>query len=458
MNPRNLPSVHEVLALVSGRAVVPQALAVQMIREELAAVRNGSRPEVGRLDRSHIAEMIRESVEQRLCPTMIPVLNGTGVVLHTGLGRAPFSRTLLHEAARRLEGFAALELNLQTGKRGDRIDHLSPLICSLSGADASLVVNNNAAAVLLTVNSFCEGKEVVVSRGELVEIGGSFRLPDVVAKSGARLREVGTTNRTHLSDYARAIGRATGAVLAVHTSNYRLKGFTHHVPLSELSALCRRKQIPLLYDLGSGALVDLQKEGWPKEPVVREAIHDGADLVTFSGDKLLAGPQAGVICGSKKGIARLAENPLYRALRCDKVTLVLLELTLRAYATSRPSDNLLAYRLLRVPRPFLLRRGQRLLRQLGEALTKKWYLRVVPSTVEAGSGSLPTEELESAAIVFGSKAVSADELARRFRAQAPPVIGYINDGKFTIDLKAILPGQLNVLGSAIRSCLSEGSA
>ncbi|MFQ6676626.1 MAG: L-seryl-tRNA(Sec) selenium transferase, partial [Fidelibacterota bacterium] len=365
-----------------------------------------------------------------------------------GLGRAPFSKSLLRRVFGEMDGYSSLEIDLETGQRGERTDHVSFLLNSLTGAGDSLVVNNNAAAVLLVLNTVADGKDVIISRGQLVEIGGSFRIPEVIGKSGARLVEVGTTNRTHLKDYVSAISGNTGAILVVHTSNFRIEGFTKEVPVDALARVCRKEGIPLVTDLGSGALFDLAVIGFPYEPVVSDVLKKGANAVTFSGDKLLGGPQAGLICGDRKLISAVLSNPLYRAVRCDKVTLSLLEQTLRSYREIPPGKGNATYRLFTASRKTLIRRGRKVVASLKGTTVKKFRIKVVESEVEAGSGSLPTEQLESAALRFDPPHVKASRLAEAFRTLETPVVGYVSGHRFFIDLRTVLPEQL---GQVVRA-------
>ena len=400
---------------------------------------------------------VRESITARLGelarPNLRPVLNGTGVVLHTGLGRAPLGNDIMDRAACSTTGYANLELDLASGRRGERLGLVADLLRTLTGAQDVLVVNNNAAAVLLMLNSLADGREVIISRGQQVEIGGSFRIPDVIAKAGVSMVEVGTTNRTHLADYERAINEQTAALLYVHPSNYRVAGFTAGVSVAELAALARRKKLPLMMDLGSGSLLAEPVQGVTDEPEVSQVLKAGADLVSFSGDKLLGGPQAGIIVGRKKLLRRLHQNPLYRALRCDKVTLALLEQTLRTYIdrTSFRPENL-ALRLLNRDRAELASQARALMDRLPESLAKEDYIKVVESNVEAGSGSLPGVALPSMALAVTVPGESAGRLAARFRQARNPVVGHVHRGRDYIDLKAI-PAEKNHL---LAETLEEG--
>jgi L-seryl-tRNA(Ser) seleniumtransferase len=366
------------------------------------------------------------------------VVNATGIGLHTNLGRAVLAEPAIDALTRAARGAVALELDLASGRRGDRTAHLAADLCAQSGAEAALVVNNNAAAVLLGVTALAAGREVVVSRGELVEIGGSFRMPDVMAGSGAMLREVGTTNRTHAGDYRDAIGPGTALLLKVHTSNYRILGFTASVDLAELVAIGREHGVPVMDDLGSGALIDLAPFGLPDEPLVRRRVETGADLVTFSGDKLLGGPQAGVIVGRRVLVDRLARHPFCRALRPDKLTIAALAATLRLY---RESPDLAAalpvLRWLARPLADMEAVGRRVAPRLAAALGDGYRIEVVASEAEVGSGAAPVRPIPSRALAITHASRGPDEIAARFRSASPPVLGRIHEGRFLLDLRGI---------------------
>jgi L-seryl-tRNA(Ser) seleniumtransferase len=331
-----------------------------------------------------------------------------------------------------------LEYELDGGVRGDRDTHIAAQLCELTGAEAATAVNNNAAAVLLALNTLAEGREVIVSRGELVEIGGSFRIPDILAKSGAVLREVGTTNRTHSADYARAISERTGLLLKVHPSNYRVAGFTADVSLGALVELGRERGLPVMEDLGSGALIDLRDYGLPREPVVRERVQLGADVVTFSGDKLLGGPQAGLVVGRGEVIERIRRNPLKRALRCDKLTLAALDATLRLYRTSPDlAATLPTLRQLTRPIAELEALAGDALQRIAQVLGTDYQLELVDSQCEIGSGAQPTETLASKAIAITHSSIGPLEIAARFRKNDPPILGRVHDDRFWLDLRCI---------------------
>jgi len=379
-------------------------------------------------------------------PRLTRVVNATGVVLHTNLGRAPLADEAVAALTSAAAGATNLELDLQTGRRGERDELVAADLCALTGAEAALVVNNNAAAVLLVLNTLAAEREVVVSRGELVEIGGAFRIPDVMAKSGARLREVGTTNRTHADDYRRALGPATALLMKVHPSNYRLVGFTAAVELATLVVIGREAGVPVVEDLGSGALVDLAAVGLPREPIVRERIAAGADLVTFSGDKLLGGPQAGLVVGRRDLVERLAENPLRRALRPGKLTLAALGATLRLY---RESPHLTAalpvLRWLTRPLEAMEAIGREIAPLLAARLGDGYRVSLVAAESEVGSGAVPAVSLPSRALAVDHATVAAEVIAARFRAARPPVLGRIHEGRFLLDLRGIFaPAELAV--------------
>jgi L-seryl-tRNA(Ser) seleniumtransferase len=369
---------------------------------------------------------------------MAAVVNATGVLLHTNLGRASLPEEVVQEIVTTARGPVALEYDLGEGRRGDRDDLVAADLAALTGAPAATVVNNNAAAVMLVLNTLADGREAIVSRGELVEIGGSFRIPEILAKSGARLREVGTTNRTRLDDYRAAIGPATALLLKVHTSNYRIVGFTSAVELEELVALGRDHDLPVVEDLGSGALVDLTTLGLPKEPVVRERVAAGAALVTFSADKLLGGPQAGIVVGRADLVARLRANPLRRALRPGKLALAGLAATLRLYRTAPNLTD--AFPLLRAACRTLEsieETAYEAAELLARALGSGYRVALVESECEIGSGALPDARLPSRALAVTHVSEGPDELARRFRAADPPIVGRIRDDAFLLDVRAI---------------------
>lgn len=439
-----LPSVDRMLrepALADAVAAEGHALVAQAVRAVLARHRAGLRAGLAAPDGAVLLGEVLYEVRARTMPALQRVFNGTGTVLHTNLGRAPLSEAAIAHAAMAMREACALEFDVASGKRGERDSLVEPLLCELTGAEAATVVNNNAAAVLLMLAALAGGREVVVSRGELIEIGGAFRIPDVMRSAGCRLVEVGTTNRTHPHDYAGAIGPETAALMKVHTSNYRVTGFTAAVAEAELAGIAHGHGLPLLCDLGAGSLVDLTQWGLPAEPVVREVLAAGADLVSFSGDKLLGGPQAGLIVGRRELVERVRRHPLKRALRLSKVVLAALEATLLAYRRpDRLAVELPAFRLLTRPVAELRAMAERLQPVLAALLGAGWTVTVVDSAAQVGSGALPDEAVASVALACvpsGAGGGALDGLAARLRGLAVPVIGRISDGALLLDLRGI---------------------
>jgi len=453
-----LPAVDRVLRSEAGGALIARygrPLVVDAVRKALAERRRcGPAASV-----AAIIEASTASLARTMQPSQRRVFNLTGTVLHTNLGRAPLPEEAIAAAAAAMREPTTLEYDLATGRRGERDQHIAGWLTRLTGAEAALAVNNNAGALVLALNTLAEGRESVVSRGELIEIGGSFRLPDIMVRAGTRLREVGTTNRTHLADFAAAIGPETGLILKAHTSNYAIQGFTATVPAAKLAALARERGVPFVEDLGSGSLVDLERWGLPHEPTATEALSQGADLVTFSGDKLLGGPQAGLVVGRADLIARLARNPLKRALRLDKIRLAALEAVLRLYGDpDRLAERLPALRLLARPDSEICALGQRLLPSVENALEGIAEVSLVDTRSQIGSGALPVALLPSAALALrpiSRSGAAADALARGLRALPVPVIGRVEAGRVLLDLRcledeAAFLAQLTVLVSVIR--------
>ncbi len=443
---RELPSIDRLLNHARCAALLTRYnrdYVTQKCRGALDHLRANIRQGKGQLlSDDTILDQIEAQIELESRPGHIRVVNATGTILHTNLGRALLSQAAIDAMVAVAGTPINLEYDLAAGKRGKREETLEQLLVDLTGAEAATVVNNNAAAVLLALNSLAQGKEVIVSRGELIEIGGAFRIPEIMAKSGAILREVGATNRTHPADYENAINENTALLLKVHTSNYKVVGFTADVALEQMVAIGRKHNLPVMEDLGSGALIDLSKFGLPKEPLVGERIAAGADVVTFSGDKILGGPQAGLIVGKKDLIGKMSKNHLQRALRCGKLTLAALEATLRRY---RQSPNIVeeipTLRAFTRSVEEVRAMGQSLLPQLEIALGKDFLLSLQDSTSQIGSGAMPTEELPTVVITIENSKLSANAIAKRFRQANPPIIGRIKDDQFLLDLRTIFDAE-----------------
>ena len=431
---RALPSVNALLESDSVRpllATAPRELVVNAVRDAVAAARDA--PEVPR-DAGEWGAAIRDALATRRRRSLRPVINATGVILHTNLGRAPLAPAALAAIRDVASGYSNLEYDLEGGSRGSRYVHCVGLLRELTGAEDALVVNNGAAALVLALNALAEGQPAIVSRGELVEIGGSFRIPDIMAKSGARLVEVGTTNRTHLVDYERAITGA-GIVVKVHRSNFALQGFVADVSLPDLVRLAAPRDLPVVYDLGSGLLLSLERFGLTGEPLASDVVRDGATLVTMSGDKLLGGPQAGIILGKRAAIDRVRTNPLTRALRVDKLTLAALEATLALY---RDPDN--AFR--EIPTLAMIAADVTDVRTRARSLAQLLGSRgigceVVDTDASIGGGSYPTARIASAAVALSG---NAEQLDMRLRAGEPPIVGRIVDGRVLLDLRTVQTG------------------
>ncbi|MEE3204470.1 MAG: L-seryl-tRNA(Sec) selenium transferase [Candidatus Neomarinimicrobiota bacterium] len=446
---KDLPSVHQVLLEVNSDIEIHEDYLKFIINKVLNQLRGAIKTGSIQKTKDELFKQIVTKVWFESAPRLVNVINGTGIVLHTGFGRAPFDGKKIKRIAQRLDGYVNLEYDLVSGNRGERQSHIQEQLSALCGSESAIMVNNNAAAVLLSLNTITEGGEVICSRGQLVEIGGSFRIPDIITKSGAILKGVGTTNRTHLKDYEKAISKRTKLILWVHTSNYVIKGFTKEVSLADLANLGRKHKIPVLVDLGSGALLDMTKLGLADEIPVKSIVKAGPDITTFSGDKLLGGPQSGLIVGKKKWISAFQKNPLYRVLRCDKITIGLMEETLRSYRSDSFTKDNFSLKMLTTSRKVLRTRAEKVFNELKTKTIRDLGVTIVESFVEAGSGSLPEKNIASMALQFKPKSRKVTELAAAFRCGSIPVVGYITADNYYIDLKAVLPVQIRKLTVAI---------
>jgi len=458
---RAIPSVDALLRSPLLEALAksaPRGVVVAAIRETLAAHRAALRR--GGMEKppgaDALAEEARRRTEARLTPSLRPVINATGVVIHTNLGRSPLAEEAVRAVAEAARSYTNLEIDLTSGERGSRMAHLEPLLCELLGAPAALVVNNNAGAMLLALNTLASGKEAIVSRGQLVEIGGSFRIPEILERAGATLREVGTTNKTRLRDYERAVRPNTGLLLRVHPSNFAIVGFTEEVSRLDLVRLARRKRIPLLEDIGSGALLD-PGPGSSGEPLLREALAQGVPLVCASGDKLLGGPQAGILAGTRRLIETLRANPMARALRVDKLTLAALAATLRLYRDPQAAARSIpVLRMMGEPAAAVRARARRVLRGLGADRAVMAGAEMVASTAEVGGGAMPLVRVPSFAVALRASRGKVGDLARELRLGPDPVVGRIEADRLLLDMRTVDPGQIpRLISSLVRALDSK---
>jgi L-seryl-tRNA(Ser) seleniumtransferase len=457
---RRLPAVNDVLAAPAAAALVrdhghePTVAAVRFALAELRDHLTAGTPVNGELTADVVAERAAVHLFQSTAPKLRPVINATGIVLHTNLGRAPLAAAAADAARAAAAGYLNLELDLDSGDRSSRQDAVRDWVSRLTGAESATAVNNCAAATVLVLRALAAGREVIVSRGQLVEIGGSFRIPEIMAVSGAVLREVGTTNITRIADYERAIDPATGLLLRVHQSNFRIRGFTDAATLDELVALGRRHGVPVVDDIGSGALVDFARFGLPGEPVAAESIRAGADLVLFSGDKLLGGPQAGMIAGRAELVKRIERDPLMRAVRLDKMTLAALEATLRLYLNeAKALAEVPVLRLLGTPVKELRLRAERLAEQLRRI--PGVTARSRDDEAYVGGGSLPDRALPTAVVELSAAGLSDADLARRLRTGRPAVLGRVQRGTVLLDVRTVFPEQESAIMEAVRAVVVE---
>ncbi len=463
---RQLPSVDRLLKTERAGAFIERygrSLTVDASRRVIADLR--SEMQKGKKDTLAVESLSPESILSRIehhlqnkfSPSLKKAINASGVILHTGLGRAVIPQEAQEASRDVIEGYCTLATDIETGQRGHRDVHLDNLLCELTGAEAATVVNNNAAATMLILNTLAKGKEVIVSRGQLVEIGGSFRMPDVMATSGAILREVGTTNKTHLQDYTSAISEETGAIMRVHHSNYRIVGFAEEPSIAELAELAKKHNLPLIDDLGSGALVDLKEYGIETEPMVQDSLKAGADIACFSGDKLIGGPQAGIIVGKTEFIKRIRKNPLSRAFRIGKMTIAAMEATLRLFLIPEKLKELHpVYRMLSLSLEEIKARLQKALDVLQKRIPDAAEFSIVDGGSQVGSGSVPVQTIPTKLLMVKPKAFSVERLARSLRHNHPPVFPRVRKDAVLLDFRTIQEKEDKLVLEALLSLLKKG--
>lgn len=455
---RRIPKVDVLLETEHIKKLVDQysyEIVIESIREELENLRtcilSGAKEEETIRQIENLPYVIENAVKEKNQFHMRKVLNGTGTILHTNLGRAPLSVSHMMKVTEIASGYSNLEFDLDRGERGERYSHFEKILCKITGAEDAMAVNNNAAAVMLILNTMAKGGEAIVSRGELVEVGGKFRIPDVMEQSGTVLKEVGTTNKTHLSDYEEAIKEETKVLMKVHTSNYRIVGFTENVSIAQLASLKNKYDIPVIEDLGSGVLVNLEKYGLAHEPTVQESIKNGADIVCFSGDKLLGGPQAGIIVGKKKYIEQMKKNQLTRALRIDKFTACALEAVLREYLSEKNA-------IKNIPVLEMITRPLVKIQETAQILCEKLKSEEFPAIIctkkcmsQIGGGSLPMEQIESMAVAIQPLHITTELFARRLRYLSIPVIGRVLEDQFLLDMRTFEEADIEYLVKILKN-------
>ncbi len=462
---RRLPAVDRVLGMPPVKELegqVPHSIVLKAARLTLddlrARIMEGAVSDEY-LSLDHIAQYVRDFALRLNCPSLRQVINATGIILHTGLGRAVLPDAAVSELMDVASGHSNLEIDLETGGRGSRRSHYARLLADLTGSEAAIAVGNNAGAVFLALNTLAHGKEVIISRGQLVEIGGSFRLPDIMARAGARLVEVGTTNRTRIADYEAAVTEDTGLILRVHPSNFRIVGYTQEASLEELVTLGQRLGIPVMDDVGSGALVDLSQFGLKGDPLVQDSVKAGADIVTFSGDKLLGGPQAGLIVGRRDIIDDIAANPIARAMRVGKLTIATLEATLKLYADpDTVMQKVPTLRFISRPLPEIARAAQKLRRLITQPAPGKVQVEIMDGFSEVGGGSLPGQTLPTKLVSISTVRpglTNPQDLAKAFRQANPPVFGRVGDDRFILDLRTVQDSEIPMLADVSRRILCE---
>lgn len=461
---RMIPGVDRILEILGNEkdldTVSKEAMA-RCVRKVTEQIRKDIFSDEAKVSEKHlgieqILKKIRTRIQKSMAPRLVPLVNATGVVVHTNLGRSLLPSDALKNLLKINSRYSNLEFDIEKGKRGSRYAIVEDILCEICGADSAIVVNNNAAAVLICLDTLAKGMEVIVSRGELVEIGGSFRIPDVMAKSGAILKEVGTTNRTHPRDYENAISEKTALLLKVHTSNYHIIGFTSEVTLGELVGIGAFHGLSVMEDLGSGTFIDFSKFGLAKEPTVQESVSTGADIVTFSGDKLLGGPQAGIIVGKTTTIEKIKKNPLNRALRIDKMTLAALESTLRLYRQPEIAVELIpTLNMILMPVARIEEKASRLLYILENLKIPELSAHIMDLTSRAGGGSLPMLKIPSKGIGVSVKTMTVNAVERFMRNHTPPIIGRIEDDFFIMDLRTIQVDEMAIIDSAFKTMLNK---
>lgn len=447
----NIPVVKEALA------ELPQLYGNEIVRKELDKLRQqiltADEDELMTIDASpdKLSGRIVRILKRKSKPSVYPAVNAAGIILHTALGRAPLVKEAQEAVMRAASGYCTLAVDRDTGRRGDRYQHVEDLLCFLTGAEGAVVVNNNSAATVVLLNTMAQGKEVVVSRGQLVEIGGSFRIPDVMKRSGAIMVEVGTTNKTHPQDYIDAVTENTGLLLRVHASNYRITGFTSDVSVKDMAKIAHDRGIPLADDIGSGCLYDTTKYGLPPEPMVQDSVRDGADLICFSGDKMLGGPQCGIIVGRKEAIRKIKKNPLVRAFRCGKLTYSALEATLKVYLDEQtlpqklPILNMLTSNLGEIAR-----KERSFLRKIKPFISGKCDAKIIAGFSLMGSGSLPARDIPTKLIAFKPHKIAVDELADKLRENDPPIFARIENDSLVLDFRTVFPENIPPLLEAFK--------
>jgi len=461
---RSLPGVDHLLEGMKKDlwfADVPRSVRIAAAREAVDGFRSAILDEDPSVDESflnddQVLKQVKKCASARMAKNLQYLVNATGVIVHTNFGRSQLAASALENLQTIAAGYSNLEFDLESGSRGSRYSIVEDLICEISGAESAMVVNNNAGAVLLCLDTIARGKKVIVSRGELVEIGGSFRIPDVMARSGALLQEVGATNRTHEKDYERAIDNETGLLLKVHTSNYSVVGFTKSVTLDELVALGAKYRLPVMEDLGSGTFIDFSKYGMIREPRVQESVSSGVDVVTFSGDKLLGGPQAGIIAGASDILDKIKQNPLTRALRIDKLTLAALESTLRLYRDEkRAVEEIPTLKMLTTPPAVLAEKAGRFAVLLNQIGSSHLQVAVADGTSRAGGGAMPLADLPTTCVCIKISGMSVNRIERVLREGQPPVIGRIDEGRFIMDVRTIGEHEFTVIVNAFAAILQN---